>query len=406
MQTQSVDDRYRIGVALAGLAGLALAMGIGRFSYTAILPMMQADQGLSLSDGNWLALANLLGYLIGGLTAARFRHRAVYGVRLAIALIVATMALMALTDQLLLWSLLRLVTGIASAWAMVTISILCLPRLATQPAQPAQPSLAAWVFSGVGSGIAMSGIVCLVLVVSGFGSAVAWMLLALLCAALGSIVWRRFPLSSSTVPNDTASEPAISAAQATTESRESQQRLWKLVICYGLYGFGYILPATYLPAQARLLLQEHWVYSMAWPVFGVAAALSTLLAAAVAYRFGRLPTWVGAHLLMAAGVVLPVFFPNLLAIMLAAVAVGGTFVVITLLAMQEAQQHGAQQAPVWMVRLTTAFAMGQLFGPLFVMWLGEQLSLSLLMAAGVLLVSAVVLYRQWRQDDRTILVAR
>lgn len=395
MQADSVNDRQQVGVALAGLAGLALAIGIGRFAYTAILPMMQADQGLSLADGSWLALVNLVGYLIGGLTAARFRHQPVFCVRLAMGLIVLSMALMAFTDQLWWWTILRLITGAASAWVMVMISILCLPQLNTRP------GLAGWVFSGVGSGIALGGLVCLALVASNLSSALAWVILALLCAALGSVVWHRFP---NIAPNPVA--PNINpinvntAHNAGNASDLDQPRLWRLVTCYGLYGFGYVLPATYLPAQARVLLQESWLYSLAWPVFGVAAALSTLVAAALAHRFGRLPTWVGAHVLMAIGVVLPVFLPNLVAIVVAAMAVGGTFVVITLLAMQEAQRHGGQQAPMWMARLTTAFAIGQLFGPLFVMGLGERLSLSLLLAAIVLLVTAVVLFKQWRLDKK------
>lgn len=395
MQPNSLNDRHQIGVALAGLAGLALAIGIGRFAYTAILPMMQADQGLSLADGSWLALVNLVGYLIGGLTAARFRHQPVFCVRLAIGLIVLSMALMAFIDQLWWWTVLRLITGAASAWVMVMLSILCLPQLNTRPA------LAGWVFSGVGSGVALGGLVCLALVALDLSSAFAWVILALLCAALGSVVWHRFPnIAPNPIAPNTNPTDANTAHHARAGHGVDQPRLWRLVTCYGLYGFGYVLPATYLPAQARVLLQESWLYSLAWPVFGLAAAGSTLVAAALAHRFGRLPTWVGAHVLMAFGVVLPVFLPNLVAIIVAAIAVGGTFVVITLLAMQEAQRHGGQQAPIWMARLTTAFAIGQLFGPLFVMGLGERLSLSLLLAATVLLVTAVVLFKQWRLDKK------
>ena len=44
-------------VALAGLASLAVAMGIGRFAFTPILPMMQDDYRLSVGEGGWLAAA-------------------------------------------------------------------------------------------------------------------------------------------------------------------------------------------------------------------------------------------------------------------------------------------------------------------------------------------------------------
>lgn len=392
MDSSKVDESRLIGVALAGLAGLALAIGIGRFSYTAMLPMMQVDQGLSLSAGSWLALANLLGYLIGGLTATYLRHRAVECLRLSMVLIVTTMVLMALGTNVWWWSIWRLIAGVASAWTMVMVSILCLPRLSSKP------SLAGWVYSGVGTGIFLGGLACLILVVLNFNASSAWLVLALVCATLGVFVWHQ--LTPVAITNKTMS------AQTSPSDRAAeidQRRLCKLVICYGLYGFGYILPATYLPAQARLLLENHWAYGVAWPIFGLAAMCSTLVAGFVAHRLGRLPTWVIAHVVMALGLVVPVMLPQLTGVVLAAIAVGGTFVVITLLAMQEAQRLAGREAPIWLARLTTAFAAGQMAGPIFVMWVGERLVLCLLVAAGVLLVSAGILFQQWRHDEKTLL---
>src|SRR5438309_10331265 len=79
-------DRAR--VAFAGLAALAVAMGIGRFAFTPLLPMMQDDAGVSLAQGGYLASANYLGYLAGALWAMRpARARAaIRGALLAIAL--------------------------------------------------------------------------------------------------------------------------------------------------------------------------------------------------------------------------------------------------------------------------------------------------------------------------------
>ena len=54
-------------IALAGMASLGVAMGIGRFAFTPILPMMLADGVLDLAAASWLASANYLGYLVGAL---------------------------------------------------------------------------------------------------------------------------------------------------------------------------------------------------------------------------------------------------------------------------------------------------------------------------------------------------
>lgn len=390
----SESERRLMATALAGLAGLALAIGLGRFSYTAVLPMMQADQGLSLSAGSTLALANLLGYLLGGLTAARFRDRAIGCLRFAMVLIVVSLALMALTQGVWWWSLWRLIAGVASAWVMVMISILCLPLLNPRP------RLAGWVYSGVGMGIFLGGTACLLLVLLELSAVWAWWVLALICGALAWVVWRQLTPAISHRDTDRLRTPESLSTRFVDE-----RRLWKLAICYGLYGFGYILPATYLPAQARLLLEDHWAYGVAWPVFGLAALLSTGLAATVADRLGALPTWLSAHVLMALGVLMPIWFPHLMGIMLAALAVGSTFVVITLLAMQQAHQYGGSQAPRWMARLTTAFAAGQILGPMAVIFLQERLTLSLTVAAIVLLGTAAVLFQQWRLDEKKALLA-
>ncbi len=51
-----------LAIVLVGLAALASAMGVGRFAFTPLLPLMQAHEGLSLGQGAWLASANYLGY--------------------------------------------------------------------------------------------------------------------------------------------------------------------------------------------------------------------------------------------------------------------------------------------------------------------------------------------------------
>jgi MFS family permease len=381
-------------VAFSGLAGLAVAIGIGRFAYTPILPMMQADQGLSLAQGGWIAVANLLGYLAGGLTAARFRIKPVRHLRLCLLLMALSMLLMALVSHTLVWAMVRFMAGMVSAWMMVMVSILCLPHLVSVP------RLAGWVYAGVGTGTAIGGLVCLFLVLIGASSTMAWLGLAAACVVFGVPVWRTFqPESIQPQTKPVASEVPMrlrDTPAAVTTANDA--RLWRLVICYGLYGFGYILPATYLPAQARLLLQDGWLYSLAWPVFGIAAALSTLLAAVISARFGRLPTWIGAHLVMGVGVLVPTVWPSLSGILVAALCVGGTFVVITLVAMQEAQHHGAGQAGIWMARLTTAFGAGQILGPLVVIGLGDNLVWGLWLAGAVLWITAWTLYRQMQQE--------
>ena len=150
-------------------------MGVGRFAFTPLLPLMQDDAGLSLAAGGYLAAANYLGYLVGALWAARPARssRAIHASLLAIAL---TTAAMGVTHTLAWWLLLRFAAGVASAWALVHVSAWALPRLAGGGV----------LYSGVGTGIALAGLACLALMALGVTSSQAWLAfgaLSLLVAA-------------------------------------------------------------------------------------------------------------------------------------------------------------------------------------------------------------------------------
>ena len=140
----------------------------------------------------------------------------------------------------------------------------------------------------------------------------------------------------------------------------------RLVLCHGILGLGYIIPATFVPAMARTLVPDPLVFGWAWPIFGVAAMASTLVAGAAIRVVGNRRLWALSQLVMAAGVAAPVLWPSLGGIMVAALLVGGTFMVSTMGGMQEAQIVAGPHATRLMAAMTAAFAAGQIAGPLLV----------------------------------------
>jgi MFS family permease len=349
--------------ALIGLAALAVGMGIGRFAFTPVLPMMQAE-GLSLAAGGWLASANYAGYFAGALSARWLRgEQAIRGGLLVIALTTLGMAWQA---PLAVWLVLRAAAGIASAWLLVNVSAWCLQRNA----------LGGVVYTGVGAGSALAGLVCLALMQLQAGAGHAWLALGAVAVLAAAVLWPVFHLEKSPAP------PA---------SHRWNARSWRLVLCYGAYGFGYIVPATFLPAMAREALGDPALFGWAWPVFGAAAAASTLAAVPLARRFGTRRVWIGSHLVMAAGVVAPLALPGIAGIALAALCVGATFVVITQVALQEAGHAGGGAL---MAAMTAAFAAGQIAGPALVSLLayaGGGLAAASYAACFLLVASAAAL---------------
>jgi predicted MFS family arabinose efflux permease len=168
-----------------------------------------------------------------------------------------------------------------------------------------------------------------------------------------------------------------------------------MVLCYGAYGFGYIIPATFLPVMAKQVVADPLLFGWAWPVFGAAAVVSTLLAQRMRRSHRRV--WAASHLVMAAGVVVPLIVPGLAGIIVAALCVGGTFVVITQVGVQEARAVAGERARALIAAMTSAFAVGQILGPLAVSALVRAtggFSAALIVAAALLAISALALLRR------------
>jgi MFS family permease len=363
-------------VALAGLVALAVAMGIGRFAFTPILPMMQEDAGISIAMGGWLASANYVGYLLGALSVIALPIRATTAIRAGLVAIGLSTLAMGLDDSVAAWVVLRAIAGVGSAWVLVYVSSWCLERLGSL----GRPGLSNTVFAGVGAGIALAGVLCLVLMSARIGSAPTWIALGVISLALSVVVWPVFA-------GDTASAAAPPPARGVTWDRESI----RLVVCYGAFGFGYIIPATFLPVMARQVIVDPIVFGWSWPLFGAAAMGSTLAVATLRSRLSNRRLWIASHLVMALGVALPVVWSGIVAIMLAALLVGGTFMVITMTGMQEARSVAGARATGLMAALTSAFALGQIVGPLLVSYVatvGGTFALALSIACAALVVSA------------------
>ena len=362
--------------ALAGLAALAVAMGIGRFAMTPILPMMQ-DRGVSFAHGGWLAAANYFGYVAGAVSTISLRIDARLAIRGGLITIGVSTLAMGLVNGFPAWLALRALAGVASAWVLVFVSFWTLERFAVV----GRPKLGGVLYAGVGSGIAIAGLDCLVIMQARGSADTAWLTLGALALAISAALWDAFSSPSGPAPDPGSEREPPSA--------------WLLVACYGAYGFGSIVPATFLPAMARQIVSDPLAFGWAWPLFGLAAAASTLAAGSLGASLGPRKVWILCTLIMAFGVAAPLALPGLSGIMVSAVLVGATFVTITLAGMQEARRlFGATARPV-MAAMTCAFAFGQLTGPILIVLVDEVpygINLVLLAATASLLGSATGLY--------------
>jgi predicted MFS family arabinose efflux permease len=165
-------------------------------------------------------------------------------------------------------------------------------------------------------------------------------------------------------------------------------------VCYGAFGFGYVVPATFLPVMAREVVRDPAIFGWAWPLFGLAAAVSTVLAGTFVTALGTRRLWIVGHVVMALGVIAPVVWSGVGAIVLSALLVGATFTVITMAGFEEGRRLAGPHGTRMIATMAVAFNIGQLAGPIGVRYalttVGD-FSRPLLAAALVLVLSAVAL---------------
>lgn len=377
------------------MIALAVAMGVGRFAFTPLFPLMVRDGLLDAQSGALLAGSNYLGYLVGAMLASRLQLRPAPLMAFGLVATVAVTAGVGLAASSMAWAILRFIAGVLSAWTLVATSAWGLGWLASL----GRPNLAGAVFAGVGLGIAAAGMFCLLVPGVEASSLAMWVelgALAALAIVVPLLVSRRLPAP---VPMPAASSPRH-AAPAPAPGAGG------LIACYALFGFGYILPATYLPALARQVVDDPHVFGWAWPLFGTAAALSTVLVSALLKHANRSAVWAACHLVMAVGVLLPIAWPALGGVIASALLVGGTFMVITMVGMQEARSRVADNPTAVLGRMTAGFALGQLMGPVVSAAIGHltpdhdlALDLALSASAAGLLASAYYLWRHERHPS-------
>jgi predicted MFS family arabinose efflux permease len=341
-----------------GIAALVIAMGVGRFAFTPILPVMQAGAGLTPEAAGLLASLNYLGYFLGALTAGLVPHgpRRTAVFRAALVVSVVTTAAMGLAGAPAAWGALRLISGLASAVLFILGSAVVLDALA----RGGRDRLAGWLFTGVGLGIAGSGLF-VALATGPLGWRGDWLGLGAICAVLALPAWTG--VRDRTGPEE---EPKAASAPAPRPLAAGGAPLALLTLAYFLEGAGYIVTGTFLVAILKTDPATAAVGEVAWMAAGLAAMPSGVLWAWVGRRIGPWRGLMAAHLVQAAGIVLPLAGGGAVVGLVAAVLYGATFIGIVTLALGLARtlSGGGAGATRAIGMLTAAYGLGQILGPL------------------------------------------
>jgi hypothetical protein len=409
-----------IAIAVAGCVALAVAMGIGRFAFTPILPMMLHDGVIDLHGASWLASANYVGYLTGAvlctlqpLVWARLRWPAVDAPMLVRVGLVGTGVLtlgMALSFDAA-WAALRFAAGLASALVFIYSSGWCLVQLASL----GKASLGGLMFAGPGAGIVASGLLAHEMVGAERSAADAWLVFGVAACVLTAIVWRTLRTGPGAAAADERPAAAVEPVQTAAPSgvrapRHGRLEVATLAFAYGISGFGYIVTATFLPVIARAALpaDSPWL-DLFWPIFGAGVIVGALLATRVRVTGDLRLVIAAAYVVQAVAIGIGVGAPTAAGFATGSVLLGLPFTAITYFALQEVRRLRPHQVAATTGLVTALWSIGQTAGPPMVALLlqrttgvGAAFTLSLLVAAGALVAGAVVFFASSRLWPRSM----
>ncbi|MGA8010716.1 MAG: YbfB/YjiJ family MFS transporter [Thiomonas sp.] len=349
----TASQAQRLRVLFAGICALILTVGLARFAYTPMLPIMRREAGLTDLAAGWLATFNYAGYITGAMIAASISslHHKFVLYRIGLLIAVVTTAGLGFTDNTVLWAVLRFLSGLSSTAGLLLASGLALNWLIRHGHRPEL----GLHFTGLGLGIVVSGL-AVGAMMDRLGWAQQWVGLGLLGLVFLVPAWLWLPPPARPVPLRAGGE----RAQAPPPARR-----W-MILLIGVYfcaGFGYVISATFIVAILDKLPLLAGKGGWVWVIVGLAAAPSSFVWDRIARAMGDIPALLVAFGLQTVSIVLPAISANFALNLFGAVLYGGTFVGIVSLTLTLIGRHFPANPAKAMARLTLSYGVAQIVAP-------------------------------------------
>ncbi len=343
-----------IKVMLAGLFSLVLTLGVARFSYTPLLPVMMDGTMLTDASGGWLATFNYLGYMCGALITASISNLQLKDTlyRIGIVGAVVTTVAMGFAENIWLWGIMRFLAGLCSAAGLLIGSGLILNWMLRHH-QRAELGLH---FSGIGVGIVVSAIVA-ILMIDRFNWSEQWYIFAAVGVVLLIPAWYWLPRPQEGVGSTTQ------GGETLEDNPPPKNWLLILFAAYFCAGFGYVVSATFLVTivDSQPSLQGNG--GLVWLVTGLAATPACIIWDRIARKTGQLKALLLAYAIQIIGIILPALDASLSTIMISGALYGATFIGIVSLMLTMAGRFFPAHPAKPMAKLTLSYGVAQVVAP-------------------------------------------
>jgi predicted MFS family arabinose efflux permease len=374
----------RIKVLSAGIFSLILALGVARFAYTPLLPLMQQQAGLGVAAAGWLAAINYAGYLSGALIASRISSLVLKDrlYRVGMVLAIVSTVVMGLSTNVVLWALSRFVAGLTSAAAMLLGTGLIMNWLIRHNHR----SELGIHFAGIGLGIAgCAGAVML------FTPWLDWREQWFAFTALGCVLL--VPALRWLPPPDTSG--LTKGGMKLQDKPPSALYLRVFMAAYFCAGFGYVVSVTFIVAIVNQLPDLAGWGNLVFLAIGVGAAPACFNWDLIARRTGDLNALILAAVLQIVGILLPVLVPGLWSAMLGSLLFGGTFIGMVSLVLSMAGRYYPTMPAKMMGKMTLSYGVAQIIGPAVTGMIGARFgsyNAGLYVAAGIMVLGTGLLF--------------
>jgi MFS family permease len=395
------SNKHPFLTALSLALGSAIALGLARFSYGLLLPVMREDLDWSYLVAGTMNTANALGYFIGALSSpAMMRHMSVHRFFISSAIITGVfLFLSGCTDQTSLLFIYRVIAGIASAWIFVAGGVL-ISQLGTIHANKSGLMLGIF-YAGPGLGIVLSSVILPffndwgVKISWDHSWQLSWYALGILCLIFTLILVK--PISSI---------PAI-PPKPSGDSGTPLKSYGPALMGYFMFGVGYIGYMTFVVALLKQLGLSNSTLNIFYAILGFSVMASSRLWAQMLDRFkggqslAILNTLLGiASLIPALIAIYDIPLSNL--ILLSIFGSGVLFGAVFLSAVASTTAFVKHNMPSsdWVggiTAFTSIFAAGQIIGPTIAGWISDGqggLARGLLFSGLALLLGGLIATRQ------------
>jgi predicted MFS family arabinose efflux permease len=300
--------------AMAGFAAQLIGIGIGRLGYPPLIPALIGNHWFTVSQADYLTAANLTGYILGSIMAARINRSvpSVFLIKSCVLTAIFTFVLCGIPFGFPIYFVLRTIAGICGG----VIVVVTAPTILKFTPESVKGVIGGIIFSGVGMGVAFTGV--LIPYILRNGIPLTWFFYAVFSIVLVFSFWKSWPAGSN-------QEYLIKKKP----NGEHRQKIWSraiilLLIAYACNAVGFV-PHTvfWVDFISRGLHLGIATGTHFWILLGISAAIGPVITGYMADKIGFGKSIRISLLVKGIGVILPVLSTAAWSLALSSIFVGG-----------------------------------------------------------------------------------